>query len=178
MLNKGHTATHTNQLPVGIPRVDVVNPVCNDEIVAESLNMHNVLGHILPRSSPAQWAVTLYEVRNSPQLFSMTQYSPSLRAFLPILAAVASAHLCRVMRSSTASKTGSMRSNTHIAQYTTVCQMHEHNLEPYFNSNLYSRPWRPFSGSAEHYTPGARLRTACFDGCAREVVTLNNAHSR
>ena len=76
------------------------------------------------------------------------------------------------------SKTGSMRSNTHIAQYTTVCQMHEHNLEPYFNSNLYSRPWRPFSGSAEHYTPGARLRTACFDGCAREVVTLNNAHSR
>ena len=85
--------------------------------------------------------------------------------------------MCRV-RSWKASKTGSMRSNTHIAQYTTVCQMHEHNLEPYFNSNLYSRPWRPFSGSAEHYTPNARLRTACFDGCPREVVTLNNAHSR
>ena len=75
-----------------------------------------------------------------------------------------------------ASKTGSMRSNTHIAQYTTVCQMHEHKLDPYLNSNLHFRPCRPFSGSAEHYTP--RLRTACFDGCPREAVTLNNAHSR
>ena len=65
-----------------------------------------------------------------------------------------------------------------VGSYTNVCQMYEHNLDPYLNSNLHCRPWRPFSGSAEHYTSGARLRTACFDGCPREAVTLNNAHSR